>query len=131
MRHYEIVLLIHPDQSAQVSTMIKRYQTLITNNGGQVHRFEDWGRRQLAYPLKGIHKAHYVLLNIETNDATLKELTNSFRFNDAIIRNIVLKQDAAITEVSPVVKAKSSVVESVEATPESAIDEIIEDAIEE
>ena len=106
MRHYEIVLLVHPDQSTQVSTMIKRYETLITKNGGKIHRLEDWGRRQLAYPIKNIHKAHYLLLNVETDDATLGELTNSFRFNDAIVRSLVLKRSAAITEPSAMVKTK-------------------------
>jgi len=117
MRHYEIVLLIHPDQSNQVSTMTKRYETLVTKNGGQVHRLEDWGRRQLTYPIKGIHKAHYVLLNLETDEATLKELTTSFRFNDAVIRNLVLKCDQAITEPSPMMKLKASGSEETSSAP--------------
>jgi len=108
MRHYEIVLLVHPDQSTQVPTMIKRYETLITKHGGQIHRQEDWGRLQLSYPIKNVHKAHYILLNIESDEATLNELTNSFRFNDAIIRSLVLKRAAAITEPSPMVKKKDS-----------------------
>ena len=108
MRHYEIVLLIHPDQSNQVSTMTKRYEALVTKGGGQVHRLEDWGRRSLTYPIKNIHKAHYVLLNIETDEPTLKELTSSFRFNDAVIRSLVLKCSSAITEPSPMLKAKGT-----------------------
>ncbi|HBC71217.1 MAG TPA: 30S ribosomal protein S6 [Coxiellaceae bacterium] len=106
MRHYEIVFLVHPDQSEQVSSMVDRYKTLIKNNNGIVHRFEDWGRRQLAYPINKIHKAHYVLLNIECDDNTLKEIVNSFRFNDAILRNLVLHRKHAITEQSPMLKQK-------------------------
>ena len=104
MRHYEIVFLVHPDQSEQVPMMLERYQTLIKNNGGIVHRLEDWGRRQLAYPINKIHKAHYVLLNIECTDSTLKEITTNFRFNDAILRNLVLSRKHAITEPSAMLK---------------------------
>jgi len=123
MRHYEIVLLVHPDQSAQVSTMLKRYEALITKNGGKIHRQEDWGRRSLSYPIKNVHKAHFVLLNVEIDDATLKELTNSFRFNDAVIRNLVLHCQAAITEPSPMIKSKTDeenveVVEEIEVITE-------------
>lgn len=106
MRHYEIVFLVHPDQSEQVPMMLERYQTLIKNNGGIVHRLEDWGRRQLAYPINKIHKAHYVLLNIECNDSTLKEITTNFRFNDAILRNLVLSRKHAITEPSAMLKQR-------------------------
>ncbi len=106
MRHYEIMLLIHPDQSEQVSAMIERYVKLITDKSGKIHRQEDWGRRQLAYAINKIHKAHYVLLNIECDKETLDELTYSFQFNDAIIRHLLLVQDKAITEPSPLVKTK-------------------------
>ena len=106
MRHYEIVFLVHPDQSEQVALMVDRYKTLIKNNNGVVHRFEDWGRRQLAYPINKIHKAHYVLLNIECDDNTLKEIANNFRFNDAILRNLILHRKHAITEQSAMLKQK-------------------------
>jgi len=96
MRHYEIVFLVHPDQSEQVPTMIERYRAIVQKNGGQIHRLEDWGRRQLAYPIKKVHKAHYVLMNIECDIASLEELKNSFRYNDAVLRNLVLSRDAAI-----------------------------------
>lgn len=101
MRHYEIVLLIHPDQSEQVPAMLKRYKTVIKEDGGEVHRLEDWGRRQLAYPIRKVHKAHYILLNVECNKTVLDELTTAFRYNDAIIRSLVLNRDHAITEPSP------------------------------
>ena len=104
MRHYEIVFLVHPDQSEQVPAMIERYRTLITENGGLIHRLEDWGRRQLAYPINKIHKAHYVLMNIECNAETLEELESIFRFNDAIIRTMTIRRDNAITETSPLNK---------------------------
>lgn len=100
MRHYEIVFLVHPDQSAQVSAMIERYRSTIESAAGQIHRLEDWGRRHLAYPIKKIHKAHYVLMNIECDQATLAELESSFRFNDAILRSMTLLQKQAITEPS-------------------------------
>ncbi|CAL7961739.1 30S ribosomal subunit protein S6 [Gammaproteobacteria bacterium] len=106
MRHYEIVFLVHPDQSEQVPMMLERYQTLIKSNGGFVHRLEDWGRRQLSYPIDKIHKAHYVLMNIECNDSTLKEITTNFRFNDAILRNLVLSRKHAITETSVMLKQR-------------------------
>jgi small subunit ribosomal protein S6 len=100
MRHYEIVFLVHPDQSAQVSAMIERYRSTIESAAGKIHRLEDWGRRHLAYPIKKIHKAHYVLMNIECDQATLTELESSFRFNDAILRSMTLLQKQAITEPS-------------------------------
>jgi len=106
MRHYEIVFLVHPDQSEQVGAMIERYRSMIETNDGQIHRLEDWGRRQLAYPINKIHKAHYVLMNIECDDATLEELSSAFRFNDAVLRNLVIKRDQADTEPSPIAQAK-------------------------
>ena|SRR3989338_1617797 len=108
MRHYEIVLLIHPDRSEQVSTMIERYTSSIKSAGGQVHRLEDWGRRQLAYPIKKVQKAHYVLMNIEVNEKSIKELEHAFRFNDAIIRHMIILKDRAITEASPLLKSKET-----------------------
>lgn len=105
MRHYEIVFLIHPDQSEQVPAMIERYEGVIKENGGATHRKEDWGRRQLAYPINDVHKAHYILVNIECNQATLDELKNAFKFNDAIIRHMIVHQDKAITEPSDMMKA--------------------------
>ena len=105
MRHYEIVFLVHPDQSEQVPAMIERYRGIITAEGGAIHRLEDWGRRQLAYPINKIHKAHYVLMNVECGKAALEELTASFRFSDAVIRNMVVAMDAAVTEPSPMAKA--------------------------
>lgn len=109
LRHYEIVLLIHPDQSEQIGAMIQRYKNTIETNGGKIHRQEDWGRRQLAYPIKKIHKAHYILLNIECSDTALKDLLNNFRFNDAIIRNLVLKRKDAITTPSPMLRTPASI----------------------
>ena len=105
MRHYEVVFLVHPDQSEQVPAMIERYTTLIKDGKGTIHRLEDWGRRQLAYPINKIHKAHYVLMNIECDGETLKELENAFRFNDAVIRNLVMRQDKALTETSLLAKS--------------------------
>lgn len=106
MRHYEIVFLVHPDQSEQVPAMIERYRATIESGGGKIHRLEDWGRRQLAYPIHKVHKAHYVLMNIEVGQETLDELVSAFRFNDAVIRNLVIRRDEAVTEPSPMVKAK-------------------------
>lgn len=106
MRHYEVVFLVHPDQSEQVPAMIERYQTFITGHKGKVHRLEDWGRRPLAYPINKVMKAHYVLMNIECDQATIDELSASFRFNDAVIRHMVLRVDHAITEASPIFKEK-------------------------
>jgi len=105
LRHYEIVFLVHPDQSEQVPAMIERYRTLIENDGGKVHRLEDWGRRQLAYPINKIHKAHYILMNIECGRAVLDELSGAFRFNDAVLRNLVLSRKEAVTEPSIMAKA--------------------------
>ena len=106
MRHYEVVFLVHPDQSEQVPAMIERYRAIIEGKEGTVHRLEDWGRRQLAYPISKVHKAHYVLMNIECDKATLEELENAFRFNDAVIRNLVTVQKQAITEPSPLTKVR-------------------------
>jgi small subunit ribosomal protein S6 len=107
MRHYEIVFLVHPDQSEQVPAMIDRYKATVETAGGKVHRLEDWGRRQLAYPINKIHKAHYVLMNIECDQATRDEIETAFRFNDAVIRNLIMKRDEAITDMSALAKAKN------------------------
>jgi len=107
MRHYEIVFMVHPDQSEQVGGMVERYTKMVKDSGGAVHRLEDWGRRQLAYPINKIHKAHYVLMNIECGQEVLDELTSIFRYNDAIIRNIVIKRDGPVTEMSPIQKAEN------------------------
>ena len=104
MRHYEVVLLVHPDQSNQVADMVTKYRSIVEDNGGNNHRLEDWGRRQLAYPINKIHKAHYVLLNIECNDETLAQLEELFNYNDAIIRSLIIRRDEAITEQSPLAK---------------------------
>ena len=104
MRHYELVLLVHPDQSDQVVGMVERYIKLVQDNGGTIHRLEDWGRRQLAYPINKIHKAHYVLFNVETDGETLAELEELFRYNDAIIRSLVMRRDEAVTEESQLAK---------------------------
>ena len=104
MRHYEIVFMVHPNQSEQVPDMIERYGKAIRKDGGEVHRLEDWGRRQLAYSINKIHKAHYVLMNVETNDDAMEELTTSFRYNDAVIRNLVIRRDRAVTEESFIMK---------------------------
>ena len=105
MRHYEIVFLVHPDQSEQVPAMIERYRGMISAGGGTVHRLEDWGRRQLTFPISKVHKAHYVLLNVETDQKTLQELTGAFRFSDAVLRHLVVSMDEAVTEPSPMAKA--------------------------
>ena len=105
MRHYEVVFLVHPDQSEQVPAMLERYKSMITTGGGQIHRVEDWGRRQLAFPIAKVHKAHYLLLNIETDQKTLAELTGAFRFSDAVLRHLVVKMDGPVTEPSPMAKA--------------------------
>jgi small subunit ribosomal protein S6 len=105
MRHYEIVFLVHPDQSEQVPAMLERYKGMIAAGGGAVHRLEDWGRRQLAFPIAKVHKAHYVLMNIECDNKTLGELTGAFRFSDAVLRHLVVKADSAVTEPSPMARA--------------------------
>ena len=106
MRHYEVVFLVHPDQSEQVPGMIERYKALIEGDGGKVHRLEDWGRRQLAYPIQHLAKAHYVLMNIECTQAVLSELQSGFRFNDAVLRHLIVAREAAVTEMSPIMKNK-------------------------
>lgn len=108
MRHYEVVFLVHPDQSEQVPAMIERYKSIIETNGGKIHRLEDWGRRQLAYSINKIHKAHYVLMNIECGNEELAELESMFRFNDAVLRNMVIKMKDAVTEPSPLLKEEES-----------------------
>jgi len=105
MRHYEIAVMVHPDQSEQVPAMIERYKAMVEGDGGNVHRLEDWGRRQLAYPIAKLHKAHYFLMNIECSDAVLAELESAFRFNDAVIRKLVIRTEEAVTEPSPLFKA--------------------------
>jgi small subunit ribosomal protein S6 len=105
MRHYEIVFLVHPDQSEQVPAMVERYRTMITTGGGNVHRLEDWGRRQLAHSINKVHKAHYVLMNIECDQPTLAELVGAFRFSDAVLRHLVMARDEAVTEPSPLAKS--------------------------
>lgn len=106
MRHYEIILLVHPDQSEQLPAMTERYRTIIEADGGKIHRFEDWGRRQLAYPIQKIYKAHYLLMNIECNQAAMDELESLFRFNDAILRDMVIRCNEAITEPSPLARQR-------------------------
>jgi ribosomal protein S6 len=108
MRHYEIVFIVHPDQSEQVPAMVERYKTLVTSQGGQLHRPEDWGRRQLAYPIQKLHKAHYVLMNIECSGETLTELEHGFKFNDAILRHLTIRMKHAVTTPSPMMKEEKS-----------------------
>ena len=108
MRHYEIVFIVHPDQSEQVPAMIERYKTLVTGRSGQIHRLEDWGRRQLAYPIQKVHKAHYVLMNIESDGETLGDLEHAFKFNDAVLRHLTIKMDKAVTTPSPMMKEEKS-----------------------
>ena len=106
MRHYEIIFLVHPDQSDQVPGMIERYKGEIEKTGGKIHRLEDWGRRQLAYPIEKLHKAHYVLMNVEAEQEAIDNIENNFRFNDAVIRNLVLRTNGPVTEQSPMLKAR-------------------------
>jgi small subunit ribosomal protein S6 len=108
MRHYEIVFIVHPDQSEQVPAMIERYKTLVTGRAGNIHRLEDWGRRQMAYPIQKVHKAHYVLMNIECDRETLEELEHAFKFNDAVLRHLTIKMDKAVTTASPMMKEEKS-----------------------
>ena len=108
MRHYEIVFIVHPDQSEQVPGMVERYRAIVTAKSGTIHRLEDWGRRQLAYPIHKIHKAHYVLMNIECDGETLTELEHSFKFNDAVLRHLTVKMKAAVTTPSPMMKEEKS-----------------------
>ena len=106
MRHYEVVFLVHPDQSEQVPAMIERYRAMIESDGGSIHRLEDWGRRQLTYPVHKVHKAHYVLMNVECTNSALDELTSAFKFSDAVIRNLVVRRNSAVTDPSPLAKSK-------------------------
>ncbi len=108
MRHYEIVFLVHPDQSEQVGGMVERYTKAIEEDGGKIHRLEDWGRRQLAYAINNVHKAHYVLMNVECSAKALAELEDNFRYNDVVIRNLVMRRDEAVTEQSEMLKAEES-----------------------
>ena len=106
MRHYEVVFLVHPDQSDQVQAMVDRYRAMIEEDGGKIHRLEDWGRRQLAYPINKIHKAHYVLMNVECSQPVLEEMQSAFRFNDAVIRNLIIQRDGPETEPSPLIRSR-------------------------
>ena len=106
MRHFEIIFLVHPDQSDQVPTMIDRYTKIVKDSGGEIHRLEDWGRRQLAYPINKIHKAHYVLMNVECDQKVITEFETTFRFNDAVIRNLIVRQKRAVTEPSPMMAVR-------------------------
>jgi small subunit ribosomal protein S6 len=106
VRHYEVVFMVHPDQSEQVPGMVERYSAVITKDGGTVHRLEDWGRRQLAYHINKVHKAHYILMNVEASNDAMEELTTTFRYNDAVIRNLVIRRDEAVTEESLIMKAE-------------------------
>jgi small subunit ribosomal protein S6 len=108
MRHYEMVFIVHPDQSEQVPAMIERYKTMVTSRSGKLHRLEDWGRRQLAFPIQKLHKAHYVLMNIECDDETLRELEHAFRFNDAVLRHLTLNMDDAVITPSPMMREEKS-----------------------
>ncbi len=108
MRHYEVVFIVHPDQSEQVPAMIERYKTLVTSRTGAIHRLEDWGRRQMAYPIQKVHKAHYVLMNIEADQETMGELEHAFKFNDAVLRHLVIKMDKPVTTPSPMMKEEKS-----------------------
>ncbi|MCH1925654.1 30S ribosomal protein S6 [Shewanella sp. C32] len=131
MRHYEIVFMVHPDQSEQVPGMIERYSGVITEAGGQIHRLEDWGRRQLAYPIQDLHKAHYILLNVEATAESIEELETAFRFNDAVLRSLVMRTKAAITEASPMAKAKDERDSRRAAASERVAEEANEDLAEE
>ena len=108
MRHYEIVFIVHPDQSEQVPAMVERYKALVTARSGQIHRLEDWGRRQMAYPIQKVHKAHYVLMNIECDGETLTELEHAFKFNDAVLRHLIIKMKKAVATASPMMKEEKS-----------------------
>ncbi|HQU50668.1 MAG TPA: 30S ribosomal protein S6 [Casimicrobiaceae bacterium] len=108
MRHYEIVFIVHPDQSEQVPAMVERYRTMLTARGGRVHRLEDWGRRQMAYPIQKLHKAHYVLMNVECDRETLGELEHAFKFNDAVLRHLIVAMKSAVVAPSPMMKDEKS-----------------------
>ncbi len=123
MRHYEIVFLVHPDQSEQVPAMIERYRSMIESKEGRIHRLEDWGRRPLTYPINKVHKAHYVLMNVECDGETLSQLTSAFRFNDAVIRNVTMRRSSAITDPSPLARAKEEEERKERVTPTSRTEE--------
>ena len=129
MRHYEIVFIVHPDQSEQVPGMVDRYRTMVTGQGGRIHRLEDWGRRQLTYPIQKVHKAHYVLMNIECGGETLTELEHAFKFNDAVLRHLTIQMTEAATAPSPMMKEEKSrsiptdEAPKAAATPEAAVQE--------
>ncbi|MFI4938279.1 MAG: 30S ribosomal protein S6 [Candidatus Berkiellales bacterium] len=125
MRHYEIVFLVHPDQSEQVPAMVERYRATIEKGEGKIHRHEDWGRRQLAYPIKKMHKAHYVLMNIECDNEVLESLKHAFRYNDAILRHLILNRDAAITEVSAMLRTDEE-----KEKMERGVERVIEEELE-
>jgi len=108
MRHYEIVFIVHPDQSEQVPGMVDRYRQMVTGRNGKIHRLEDWGRRQLAFPLEKVHKAHYVLMNVECDGETLDEMQHAFKFNDAVLRHLIVKMEEAVTTPSPMMKEEKS-----------------------
>ncbi|MBK8016942.1 MAG: 30S ribosomal protein S6 [Betaproteobacteria bacterium] len=108
MRHYEVVFIVHPDQSEQVPAMIERYRSMVTTKGGAIHRLEDWGRRALAYPIQKVHKAHYVLMNLECDQAVLDELEHAFKFNDAVLRHLTIKRSEAETAASPMMKEEKA-----------------------
>jgi small subunit ribosomal protein S6 len=124
MRHYEIVFIVHPDQSEQVPAMVERYRTLVTSKNGLIHRLEDWGRRQLAYPIQKIHKAHYVLMNIECNQETLDELEHAFKFNDAVLRHLTIKTKTAVTIPSAMMREEKSRSFNNDAVPDAAPSEV-------
>ncbi len=118
MRHYEIVFIVHPDQSEQVPAMVERYRTLITGRGGKIHRLEDWGRRHMTYPIQKVHKAHYALMNIEVDQETLDELEHGFKFNDAVLRHLTVRMEEAVTTPSPMMKEEKA--RSLTAAPEAS-----------
>ena len=128
MRHYEVVFMVHPDQSEQVPAMIERYRAMIETGQGRIHRLEDWGRRQLAYPINKIHKAHYVLMNIECGQEVLRELETAFRFNDAVIRSLTLARKTAVTTPSPLIKENQDEDKPVAAV--ERVDEVADEADE-
>ncbi len=126
MRHYEIVFLVHPDQSDQVPAMIERYTTVITEADGSIHRSEDWGRRQLAYPINNSHKAHYVLFNVESEYAAIAELESLFKFNDAVLRSLIIKMKGPVTEASPLVKAKEEAAKRFDSSDRKRDEKVVE-----
>ncbi len=130
MRHYEIVFMVHPDQSEQVPSMIERYKSAIEKDGGKIHRLEDWGRCNLAYPIDKLHKAHYVLMNVETEQSVIEELETLFRYNDAVIRHLTIRKKEAVTEPSPIVKSRENR-RNRELVENENVESVVEDAAEE